>query len=210
MPTLKAAAGPCRDSVPNLNRGGVWTGHGRHPCALHTNCGCSEMKAITVFDQIRASDSSLSGDDSEWKRQTLSEVITNPSIVLVVKNMLSPFAKFSLSDASDFLNSDDEQEGDNDHEKSGSPFEVNNLTNFGQNSSSEAEDYHRGDHIDDDDDMRDISCKKRSFSSRSVSRNEGVKNTSLDDHSTAHSGTVQTKKRAGSAKMNCASYCEEK
>jgi hypothetical protein len=127
--------------------------------------------------------------------------------------MLSPFAKFSLSDASDFLNSDDDQEGDNDHEKSGSPFEVNEkfVSHSGQNSSSEAEDYHRDDHIDDDDDdMRDISCKKRSFSSRSVSRDEGVKNTSLDDHSTAHSGTVQTKKRAGSAKINCASNCEEK
>jgi hypothetical protein len=113
--------------------------------------------------------------------------------------MLSTYAKFSLSDASDFLNSDDDPEGDNDREKSGSPFEVNKFDpHSGQNSSSEAED-NRRDYIAEDDDMRKIACKKRPFSSQSASGKEDVKiNPSVEKHSTTHLETVQ-KKRAGPA-----------
>ncbi len=113
--------------------------------------------------------------------------------------MLSPFAKFSLSDASDFLNSDDDPDGDNDREKSGSPFEVHTkfVRDSGQNSLSEAEDY-------DDDDIGEMSCRKRPFSSQSVSVKQGVKsNTTVENNSTAHPETVQTKKRAGSIWGRC-------
>jgi hypothetical protein len=117
-------------------------------------------------------------------------------------NMLSPFAKFSLSDASDFLNSDDDPEGDNDRGKSGSPLQVHRkfAPPSGRNSSSDAEDDEGDNHDDGNDDFTEISCRKRPFSSQSRPESEESKNnTSLEisETHTPNSDAAQTKKRAG-------------
>jgi hypothetical protein len=112
--------------------------------------------------------------------------------------------KFSLSDASDFLNSDEEPEGSNVGRKSrtGDQVPKNFVQLSGQISSSDADDFDMDEEIEASESKgRSVSCKKKSPVTHSSTRNvlDDLMDESFNPQSTNKS---QIKKRAGDGKMN--------
>ena len=116
--------------------------------------------------------------------------------------MLSTLAKFSLSDASDFLNSDDDSENTDAPAKSRSVGQV--LHNFvqlsGQNSSSESEEcLHRNEERDKN---TSLASKKNSVMAHLPSRAEPSKReravgNNSNGSPASNLPNIQIKKRAG-------------
>ena len=105
--------------------------------------------------------------------------------------MASSYSKFSLSDASDFLNSDDESEISSMGKKVRTTCEV--LHSFvqlsGQNSSSDADDFEMDEIRQNDSGM---SCKKKAMSIHSTP----IEECSIGDN-VPKNPSSQVKKRAG-------------